>query len=256
MFEHENVLYFHGLPGSPRELQLFGRIAKDRWYAPDRQALNRGVSLADHFDRLASDIRAGYPDRSIKVVGFSLGAYVALEVASRLPDMSMTIDLVSAAAPLSGKEYLNRMAGKAVFALAAEHPRLFAALTYTQALASRIAPTLLCDALFASAQGEDRGLCDNPMFRQTMASIIADCLAADASNYRREISGYVADWSRVLKTVRHPVTLWHGQMDNWAPPEMAEDLARSLPKVTALHRLTGKSHYSTLRAYQLEAGVW
>ncbi|MEN6543054.1 alpha/beta hydrolase [Parvibaculum sp.] len=253
MSERENIVYFHGLPGSPRELQLFDGTAKDRWYAPDRRALNRGVSLSDHFDRLASDIRARYPDRSIKVVGFSLGAYVALEVASRLPEISMTIDLVSAAAPLSGKDYLNRMAGKAVFGLAAEHPKLFAALTGAQALASQIAPTLLCNALFASAQGEDRGLRDEPGFRQTMACILNDCLAADTSNYRREISGYVSDWSRVLKEIRHPVALWHGQKDNWAPPEMAEDLAGSLPNVTALHRLSGKSHYSTLRAYQIEA---
>lgn len=65
----------------------------------------------------------------------------------------------------------------------------------------------------------------------------------------REIAAYVRDWSAILPAIRHPVTLWHGAEDNWSPTDMAEALAERLPAVTALHRLPGLLHYSTLRAW-------
>lgn len=253
MAKHDNVYYFHGLPGSPRELALFDAPSASHWHAPDRGALEAGLCVAEHFDQLASDVRARYRDKPVRLVGFSLGAYVALEVAARLPDMSIEIDLVSAAAPIVGNTHLDRMAGKTVFSLAGRHPFLFLLLTYGQALAARVAPTGLCNMLFASAQGDDTLLRDDAVFRRRMAFIVAECLAKDTRNYRREVRAYTSNWTGVLKSVRHPVALWHGQKDNWTPPEMAEDLAKALPNVTAVHRLKGKSHYSTLEAYQLES---
>lgn len=253
VLKNQNITYFHGLPGSPRELNLFGLKASDRWYSPDRRTLNLKQGLDDHFDRLALDIRARHLNGKGKLIGFSLGAYVALEVASRLPDLSLTIDLVSAAAPLSSHDFLDKMAGKAVFALARDHPALFSALTRAQGFAARITPKLLFDMTFASARGEDRNLRGDPAFRKAMVQIIADCLANDTMNYRREISGYVSDWSQTPSAVPHPVTIWHGQEDNWAPPEMADVLEDSLPNVASVRRLAGQSHYSTLRKYQMDA---
>jgi hypothetical protein len=37
--------------------------------------------------------------------------------------------------------------------------------------------------------------------------------------------------------ISQPVELWHGSLDNWAPPAMADALAASLPNITALHEL-------------------
>jgi pimeloyl-ACP methyl ester carboxylesterase len=250
MTKCQNPIYFHGLPGSPSELQLFGLGQKTDWFAPDRRLLNPQASLDEHFDALADTVRTQSAGGAASLVGFSLGAYVALEVAHRLPQLAITIDLVSAAAPLDLANCLDRMAGKTVFRLARDYPSGFAALTAAQSFAVRIAPGRLCNALFANARGEDRDLSDTPEFRLRMNAILRNCLAGDTRAYRREVTGYVSDWSQILAEIEHPVTLWHGLEDNWSPPEMAERLSQTLPNVSGLHLLPGLSHYSTLRAFQ------
>ena len=47
------MIYFHGVPGSPRELTLFGRSTPDGWLAPDRSRLHPGRDFAGHCDALA-----------------------------------------------------------------------------------------------------------------------------------------------------------------------------------------------------------
>ena len=243
------TIYFHGVPGSPRELTLFGGAIPAGWLAPDRSRLHPWLNFDGHCDALAGEVRARAAGQTVRLVGFSLGAFIALQVAHRLPDLPLTIDLVSAAAPLQTGDYLDRMAGKPVFATAARSPALFGAMAAGQALAARVAPARLAAALFASAQGEDRTLAQNPAFRAGMAAILREGLGQGRANYVREIGAYVRDWSAILPAIRHPVTQWHGAQDNWSPPDMADALAERLPNVTALHRLPGLSHYSTLRAW-------
>jgi pimeloyl-ACP methyl ester carboxylesterase len=246
------VVYFHGLPGGPGELEAFGDRGfrlNTQVYAPNRQSMNKGLSLSDHFDSLAADIGTRFGSAPISFVGFSLGAYVALEVAHRMGSRVGQISLVSAAAPLSAGDFLPDMAGKMVFRSAKYAPSLFAALTWFQSIFLRVAPEKLFDALFANTQGMDRDLAAQPHFRTIMIETLKTCLQDDVSNYRRELAGYVQDWSAILPLIRQPVTLWHGSVDNWAPPSMADALARALPNVTALHRLEGQSHFSALQTF-------
>lgn len=243
------TIYFHGVPGSPRELALFGALAPPSWYAPDRSRLNADLDFGSHCEALADEVRVLTSAGPVRLAGFSLGSFIALEVAHRLPDLPLTIDLISAAAPLQTGNYLDRMAGKPVFATAARSAAMFGAMAAGQALAARLAPGRLAAALFASAQGEDRPLADDAAFRDTIAAILREGLGHGRAYYAREIGAYVRDWSAILPAIRHPVTLWHGAEDNWSPPAMAEALAQRLPNVTALHRLPGLSHYSTLRAW-------
>lgn len=243
------TIYFHGVPGGPRELTLFGAPVPDGWHAPDRSGLHPRLDFAEHCDALADEVRALAGGAPIRLAGFSLGAFIVLQVAHRLPDLRLTIDLISAAAPLQTGDYLDHMAGKPVFATATRSPALFGAMAAGQALAARLAPTRLAAALFASAQGEDRALAGNAAFHGTMAMILLNGLGHGRTNYVREIAAYVRDWATILPDIRHPVTLWHGAEDNWSPPAMVEVLAKRLPNVVALHRMPGLSHYSTLRAY-------
>jgi pimeloyl-ACP methyl ester carboxylesterase len=141
------------------------------------------------------------------------------------------------------------MAGRPVFSTAARSPALFGAMAAGQALAARLASMKLAAVLFASAQGEDRTLAQDPAFHAGMAAILSEGLGHGRANYVREIGAYVSDWSAILPAIRHPVTLWQGEEDNWSPPAMADALAERLPNVIALHRLPGLSHYSTLRAW-------
>ena len=101
--KNEGVAYLHGAPGGPRELLLFGGeslVGRGIAYAPDRSACASDLPFHDYVDKLALDI-AGRVDGPIRLVGFSMGTFIALHVTERLGDRISRIDLVSAAAPLS-----------------------------------------------------------------------------------------------------------------------------------------------------------
>jgi pimeloyl-ACP methyl ester carboxylesterase len=205
------------------------------------------LGMATYCDQLAHALitQAGH---QLTLIGFSLGARIALEIAVRLPGQVREVVLISAAGPLECGDFLPHMAGRAVFRTAQRSPRLFQSLTATQSILSRSAPNLLFKALFANAQGADRMLASDAHFRRTVQTMIAASLQSGATGYRREVLAYVAPWADLLPRVRAPVTIWHGTADNWSPPAMADALAARLPHVAAVHKLPGLSHYSTLAA--------
>ena len=136
-----------------------------------------------------------------------------------------------------------------MFKLARSSPSLFRALAKAQSLTATIAPGMLFDALFASAQGADKALSKQPDFKAAMVAILRQSLGAGLSTYRREIALYVKDWETELDHVMQPVTLYHGQLDNWSPVAMAHHLEQRLPRVKTVRLLDGLSHYSTLQEY-------
>jgi pimeloyl-ACP methyl ester carboxylesterase len=245
-----HIVYLHGTPGSPEELSLFpslpNAVTKAIW-APDRTTTRPDLNLTAYFDHLAATLAQRYPDGGIHLIGFSLGAFVTLEVAHRLGTRVAKIDLVSPAAPLELGNFLPYMAGGKVFQLACDQPRMFSALATLQSAITAIRPGLLYKMIFASAQGGDQRLAADPFFQARIAKIILQTLRHGAKSYRREILGYVTPWSSILARIEAPVTLWHGTSDNWSPPAMTKRLAEQLPNVRNVTMLDGHSHYSTLR---------
>ena len=249
------IIYFHGMPGSPRELDLFGgRAATGEVYTPDRNSRSRGLT-PDYLDAVAATVRARYPVGRVRIISFSLGILPALQVAARLGPLVASIDLVSPAAPWKAGEYPDT-AGRTVFKLAARSPRLFSRLAGLEALAARHAGAWLYSVLFATARGADRELARRRHFRATMMKVLTDCFANDAIGYRAEILDYVTSWTSVLARVEQPVTLWHGSADNWAPVEMTAALQTALPNVADVRRFPELSHYSTLEVALHERLGW
>lgn len=241
------TVYFHGQPGSPGELALFGGAVPAGWWAPNRRLT--GTTFADHCEALAAELRARAAGRRVRLVGFSLGAFVALAVAARLPDLSLEIVLFSAAGPLGDGAVLRDMAGGALFAMARRRPALFGLVARGQALAARLAPAWLAGALFRTATGADRALWGRPDFRRAMAANLRAGPGRGAGAYAAEIVAYAGDWEALAAEVRHPVKLWHGGADGWSPPVLAQRLARLLPGAEAPEVLPGLGHYSTLEAW-------
>ena len=239
------IIYFHGMPGSPRELDLFlPRIATDQIYAPDRNRRSHGVAT-NYLDALATTIRTRHPAGQVRFIAFSLGVLPALQVAKRLGSRVACIDLVSPAAPWQAGKFPGT-AGATVFTLAERAPWLFSRLVGLQALAAHYACDMLYSSLFASARGADRELAQRHDFRAKMIKVLADCLVNDATGYQTEIFEYVLPRIDLLPHIEQPVTLWHGDADNWTPVEMTTALHAALPNVTDVRRFPGLSHYSTL----------
>lgn len=244
-----SAIYFHGVPGSPRELELFGPMCRlSQAWAPDRNNDCPDLGYEDYFDDLAERVAARAAQEGLHLVGFSLGAVAALQVAHRLGTKVTRIDLISAAAPLELGSFLPVMEGQTVFEAARRRPKLFGALTSAQALLSRLSPGLLARMLLASAQGADQVLARDPSFRAALGGILGTAFAHGATGYRREILGYVQPWSAILPKISAPVTLWHGTADNWSPIAMADGLHAALPNARPVVRFEGLSHYSTLHA--------
>jgi pimeloyl-ACP methyl ester carboxylesterase len=240
-------VYFHGIPGSPEELALFG--ISDGIYAPDRAAFMPELDLAGFFDALARDISERFPDQPIALIGFSLGSRAALEVAARLGARIVSIDLIAPAAPLETGDYLDNMAGKPVFTLARKSPWLFAVMIKLQAMLLRYLPKMLYAQVFSSAQGGDAAMVIEPAFRETALRIMHHTLRDGAANYRREILGYVRPWADLLQRCPQRTRLWHGDADNWAPPEMSLALAARLSDAQIEALVPGLSHYSMLQEF-------
>lgn len=239
------VVYLHGFPGGPGELALFG--APPAWAAqalvPDRAGDRTDLPASAYFDELAARADRHAAGRDLHLVGFSLGARVALELAARLGGRVARVDLASPAGPLDGSDHIDHMAGKAVFSMAASRPRLFGVQTAIQGLIARNQPGILYRALFG-AQGE-AGL-DAPGFPGRAKDLLRACFVQGNAGYKREVLAYVAPWSDLPARVKAPVTLWQGGADTWTPPRMAHRLQTLLPNAQ-LNMVPGKGHYGTLQ---------
>lgn len=247
---HRQFVYFHGIPGSALELSLVADFppADTHVFAPDRGTDSPDLDFQAYCDILAARIVWTFPAGPIHLIGFSLGARLAVELAARLGDRVDAIELIAPGASLQCGVNLADMAGGTVFRLARDAPRWFGLLTAFQRLLAKFAPALLARALFVGARGEDATLARDPEFMRAIAGILQSGYKDQAVGYAREIHAYVVPWGDRLAKITAPVTLWHGDADNWAPIAMSAWFARTLPNVRVFHRLTGKSHYSALIA--------
>lgn len=245
----KTVVYLHGQPGAQCELELSASFV-DRFegqlFVPDRSA-SEGVSFSDHMDAVAETVSKRAAGHPIHIVGFSVGAFVAMELAARLGNGVSRLDLISAAAPLQVGDFLPSMAGAPVFSLALNNPENFVRLTQGQALVVRVAPWLLRSVLMKNAKGLDAQLSKTAAFRRVFDSAIREAMVENQSAYLRDITAYVQDWSSICAQVTAPTYIWHGTSDNWCPPQMAKALSAMLPNVHATKWLPEGSHFSTFK---------
>lgn len=245
------VVYFHGVPGSPYESAILEAPARElglRVLCFDRFAIDRSTTGTDYYRQIAQSIDETVQGAPVDFIAFSLGAHVALEVSALMSGQVARLHLVAAAAPLDAGDFVDEMAGKAVFSLARHSPILFRWLARWQALMARRAPHMLFRMLFASARGQDEALVQSPDFSVFIQRVLRRGFAWGVTGYTRDVRQYLQPWSANLFARQGTVFLWHGTEDNWAPIGMAEYLAERFPKGAQVERLDGLSHYSCLYA--------
>ena len=209
-------------------------------FIPDRNAPTTPRALAE--------LVAAQAPGPLTLVGFSLGAPVALAVAAELGHRVTRLHLVSPAAPLGLGDFLPHMAGGALFRLARDQPALFRGLARLQGGLARAAPLFLLNRLFATASGDDRALRHDPAFRTAMADMLRTGLGRSSAGFMAEVSAYAAGTAPATGPIHAPIHIWQGEDDSWTPPAMAQALAASLPGDVAFTMLPGRGHYGTLRA--------
>ena len=244
------VVYFHGVPGTPAELALCDGmpLLDPNTFAPDRSAMEPTLGASAMFDLLAKEIAIKSGARPIRLIGFSLGTFAALHLASRLGSRIVRLDLISAAAPLELGDFLPDMAGRHVFSAAGTGGWKFDALVWLQALLARYAPRVMTALLFASASSADRALLANTDVRARYRKMLRASFMGGSNSYRREIGAYVQPWADLLPAGSAETVLWHGSEDDWTPFAMAEALKAARPQHSRIERLAGQSHYSALVA--------
>lgn len=243
------VIYFHGAPGAPEECGVFDLDGKSHgltFICFDRFSVDSSVSGETYYKLLAGEISRKAAGKRVDVIGFSIGAFIALQTCRYMTDGVKSLHLVSATAPLEAGDYLDAMAGRQVFQLAKTFPALFILLSYWQRLLALFFPDALFRVLFASAAGHDKALTADREFQSSVTQVLRLCFVDRVRGYARDIEAYVHPWETILPDVSVNTHIWHGAEDNWSPKLMADYLKSAIPGCASAKIFNGLSHYSCL----------
>lgn len=248
------TIYFHGAPGGTKEPAIFDDLAQRhglRLVCIDRFSIPDDMNQNDYIHELAAHIKSLSNGKPLSFLGFSIGAFTALEVSRLLQDQINQVHLISAAAPLPTRsatqrsKYTKEMAGGLVFDLAIEKPLLFHLLTKFQQFLATLSPQLLTKLIFSSATGKDKSLFSKADFKDYITDVISNCFKRSIGGYMREIKLYT-QWDPEPNRYHSNTVLWHGMVDNWAPANMVPALIDTIAGPKQCHNLSEMSHYSCL----------
>lgn len=243
------VVYFHGAPGAPEECGIFDLEGKNHdltFICSDRFFVDRSFNGQAYYKLLAAEILRISSGKQVDFVGFSIGAFVALQTCRYMGHEVRSLHLVSAAAPLEAGDFLDAMAGKQVFQLAKTFPALFVLLSYWQSLLALFFPKALFRLLFASASGQDKALAADRKFQSSITGVLRSSFISRVPGYTRDVRAYVHPWKTILPEISVDTHIWHGAEDNWSPVGMAKYLESTIPGCVSLKIFEGLSHYSCL----------
>ena len=243
----EPIVFCHGMPGSPSDYELLLEKNPAATFIPLALLEGSANTVEATIPQALDTNISGTTAEKIHLVGFSIGAMVAIKIAATHPERVSRLTLVSPAAPLQLGDFLPVMAGKPVFDLAMNRPRVLRAVTALQGIATRIAPGVLIKSLFSKCGPEEQALLKDQAFQTIIRKALSDSFVQHPKAYLRYISAYVADWRNDLLRINCDVDLWHGTNDTWSPPEMSQALKDQWGERCTLHRVPGTEHYSTLK---------
>lgn len=240
-------IYFHGAPGAVEECQLLDLAAKRgnrHIICFDRFSIDTNLSGAAYYKFIADAITAKVGNQKIDLIGFSIGAHVAIELNQILAGQVDELHLISAAAPLGAGDFLPHMAGKPIFDLAKNRSSIFSILVYFQSLIAKISPLMLFKMLFASASGSDKALIEQTEFKNFILPILKQSYTYSGRGFVRDVRLYV-NWQMDLIDNNAATYIWHGESDNWSPVAMADYLENEFSQAKLIN-FPELSHYSTL----------
>lgn len=245
----QRVIYFHGTPGAPEECAVFDQYGKQNnltFISYERFSIDPELEGAAYYQRLVDEIADKAAGKTVDLLGFSIGGFIALQVCRLMGNSVRNLHLVSAAAPLEAGNFIDMAAGKSVFRLAQKHPSAFHLLVGLQGLIAAVCPNLVFRMMFTGVAGEDRTLVANREFQTAITGMLESCFTRHAPGYERDIRAYVQPWKDTLSGIGVNTHIRHGAEDNWSPVAMAEYLQSAIPGCASTEIFNGLSHYSCL----------
>jgi pimeloyl-ACP methyl ester carboxylesterase len=240
------LFYFHGSPSSRFESALYvteellqsldvRMIAVDRPgmglsdFLPDRRLLDwpRDIfALADHLkvERFA-------------VLAYSLGGPYGAVCAFAIPERLTKVGIVSGAALFTEMELMKNInkGTRRFLHMPRENPlasRLFLGLML--GVMPRIAPNrFIAGASSVLPEPDRRIVLSDPVFQKGFIRMVREAMRQGTRGAYHESLLAITEWGFRLQDIQMPVLLWHGEVDQNIPVEMAHYFATTIPKCEA-----------------------
>lgn len=246
------VFYFHGLPGSRREAQMFHRACADhgvRLLAVDRPGYGLSAPIAasplQRWPRLIAALADTLGIARFHVLGLSGGAPYALACASALHARVRGTALCGGLGEVCGVEQRLRMAIQARLGFRlAEYGAVWVRCVYgyAAAAAARSVPRAVLAAMTRLNPEPDRSVLQQPEMRALYVANLREAFRQGAVGGVADLCAVVRPWEFDLERVR-ALQLWHGTRDGIVPIEHSERLVARAPYAHLL-RLEGEGHFS------------
>ena len=248
------VIGFHGTPGSRMALQVVSEAAKAnhlRVIAVDRP----GYGLSDpmwrpSFSLYARDIAeladALSLDRFI-AWGTSGGGPFALACAAELAKRVISVGIVSGIGRLRNRHSIREMiaANRTMFSIARISPAAAGVIL------SRMIKASLPKMKAYVRDGTSPSASISPQTFAVMQSDQEEAVRNGGKGIRFDMTVLWKKWDFELADIKAPVCLWHGDKDNLAPPELARQVAVSLPNAKIVMYL-GEDHVGPITKHMNE----
>lgn len=229
------TIYCHGLPGSAREISMLVDVN-------EADIIVVGPNDTKRFETLVESKNV----ETAHVIGFSLGTMTAIEIAAKYPQLLKKLTLIAPAAPLELGNFLPYMAGRPVFRAAQQGAILFRLFTFLQNLAVSLAPEKLIHSMFNGSPPSEMTLLEDADFQTALIDGLQSSLGENSRAYRSRVCRYVKPWAKMLESIQCPVTIHHGEEDNWAPISMSHALVKAIRSPVELATYPKLGHYTTL----------
>jgi pimeloyl-ACP methyl ester carboxylesterase len=256
------LLYFHGAPSARLEFLLFGDEAL-------LQSLNVRLIAVDRPGMGLSDFQ---PDRCLldwpqavlaladslnlerfSILAYSLGGPYGLACAYAIPDRLTKVGIVSGAALFTESDLMQNInqGTRRYLNLPRENPPAAKVFLWMMSFMARFAPKLMVANMRSLLPSPDRSVVSDPAMQSGFIDMLREALRQGTRGAFHESLLAVTEWGFRLQDIHQPIHLWHGEMDQNIPVDMARHAASAIPQCEAKF-YPNEGHLSLFKKYAAE----
>lgn len=245
------VFYSHGFPASRLEASVAHQAALEHGLtivAIDRPGFGgsdwyRGRQFED-WAQDVSLVADHFGVKRFSIMGVSGGTPTAVAAAARLGERVESLTVVSGMSPIVERGSLRGMnvANRFLLRVAQVFPFIGRISIRMIAYLWRKIPVIAKLWFGVLLPPPDRAIVTRREVGLMLARNIREALRQGVSGAETEFMLLTSDWRPLLREVRVPTTIWHGDADTYVPFGMGDILQKGISGST-LHRVKGGGHF-------------